>query len=49
MPISEIVSHAVARAVALARDPAAARVPTLDIFEPALIIRESTARPRPDR
>jgi DNA-binding LacI/PurR family transcriptional regulator len=45
MPIAEIVNHAVARAVALARDPAAARKPSLDIFPPELIIRESTARP----
>ena len=45
MPIAEIVSHAVARAVALARDPGAVREPSLDVFKPALIVRDSTARP----
>ena len=44
MPIAEIVSHAVSRAVTLARDPAATRVPSLDIFAPELIVRESTAK-----
>jgi DNA-binding LacI/PurR family transcriptional regulator len=46
MPISEIVSHAVGRAVALARDPQAVREPSLDVFKPPLIIRDSTAAPR---
>jgi DNA-binding LacI/PurR family transcriptional regulator len=45
MPITEIVSHAVARAVAMARNPGALREPSLDVFEPALIVRDSTARP----
>jgi DNA-binding LacI/PurR family transcriptional regulator len=45
MPISEIVGHAVARAVNLARDPEAARMPSLDIFKPTLIVRDSTAPP----
>jgi DNA-binding LacI/PurR family transcriptional regulator len=45
MPIAEIVNHAVTRAVTLARDPAAVREPSLDIFPPELIIRESTTRP----
>lgn len=45
MPISEIVSHAVARAIALARDPNAAREPSLEVFKPALIVRDSTAPP----
>jgi DNA-binding LacI/PurR family transcriptional regulator len=51
MPITEIVGHAVARAVALARDPTAVHEPSLDLFEPALITRESTAPPgrRPRR
>jgi DNA-binding LacI/PurR family transcriptional regulator len=44
-PISEIVGHAITRAVALARDPDAPREPALDVFEPALIVRESTAPP----
>jgi DNA-binding LacI/PurR family transcriptional regulator len=45
MPISEIVRHAVARAVALARDPNATREPSIEIFEPTLIVRDSTAPP----
>lgn len=45
MPITEIVGHAVARAVAMARDPAAPRDPVLDIFPPDLIVRESTTHP----
>jgi DNA-binding LacI/PurR family transcriptional regulator len=43
MPISEIVSHAVGRAVGLARDPHRVREPSLDVFKPPLIIRDSTA------
>ncbi len=49
MPISEIVGHAVARAVSLARDPDAARAPSLDVFGPTLIIRDSTAPPPSQR
>ncbi len=45
MPISEIVGHAIARAVSLAREPDAARRPSLDVFEPTLIVRDSTAPP----
>jgi DNA-binding LacI/PurR family transcriptional regulator len=45
MPIAEIVNHAVARAVTLARDPTAVREPSLEIFAPELIVRESTAHP----
>jgi DNA-binding LacI/PurR family transcriptional regulator len=45
MPITEIVRHAVARAVMLARDPDADRGPSLDVFEPTLIVRDSTAAP----
>jgi len=45
MPISEIVSHAVARAIALARDPEAVREPSLEVFKPTLIVRDSTAPP----
>jgi DNA-binding LacI/PurR family transcriptional regulator len=45
MPIAEIVSHAVARAVTLARDTTAVREPGLEIFAPELIVRESTAHP----
>jgi DNA-binding LacI/PurR family transcriptional regulator len=45
MPITEIVRHAVAKAVALARDPEAAAQPTREVFPPELILRESTAPP----
>jgi DNA-binding LacI/PurR family transcriptional regulator len=45
MPIAEIVSHAVALAIALARDPDAPRRPSLEVFKPALIVRDSTAPP----
>ncbi len=49
MPISEIVGHAVAEAVGLARDADAARGSSLTVFKPTLIIRDSTARPTADR
>ena len=49
MPISEIVNHAVALAIALARDPDASREPRLEVFKPALIVRDSTAPPPSDR
>jgi len=45
MPISEIVSHAVGHAIALARDPDAVRAPSLEVFKPTLIVRDSTAPP----
>jgi DNA-binding LacI/PurR family transcriptional regulator len=45
MPIAEIVSHAVALAVALAREPEAPRRPSLEVFKPTLIVRDSTAPP----
>ncbi len=47
MPISEIVSHAVDQAIALARDPDAERKPSLEVFKPTLIVRDSTAPRRP--
>jgi len=46
MQITEIVRHAVAKAVSLAREPDADRGPCLDVFEPALIVRDSTGKPR---
>jgi DNA-binding LacI/PurR family transcriptional regulator len=49
MPTSEIIGRAVALAIALGRDPDAAREPSLEIFKPSLIVRESTAPPAPDR
>jgi DNA-binding LacI/PurR family transcriptional regulator len=45
MPIQEIVGHAVALAIALARDPDAPREPSLEVFKPVLIVRNSTAPP----
>jgi DNA-binding LacI/PurR family transcriptional regulator len=45
MPIAEIVSHAVSRAVTMARDPGAVRSASLSIFAPELIVRESTSSP----
>jgi DNA-binding LacI/PurR family transcriptional regulator len=49
MPIAEVVSHAVSLAVALARDPDAPRQPSLEVFKPTLIVRDSTAAPAPGR
>jgi DNA-binding LacI/PurR family transcriptional regulator len=45
MPISEIVGHAVAQAVALARDGDTQRRPSRTVYEPTLIVRDSTAPP----
>jgi DNA-binding LacI/PurR family transcriptional regulator len=45
MPIAKMVSYAINLAVVLARDADAAREPSLEIFPPDLIIRESTAPP----
>jgi DNA-binding LacI/PurR family transcriptional regulator len=46
MPISEIVRHALDRAVALTREPTLRREPRLDVFQPTLIIRDSTSTVR---
>jgi DNA-binding LacI/PurR family transcriptional regulator len=48
MPISEIVGHAVAQAVALARDGDTQRRPSRTVYEPSLVVRDSTAPPRSD-
>ena len=45
MPIEEIVAAGIGRAIDLARDPLAPRGPTITVFEPGLVIRQSTARP----
>jgi DNA-binding LacI/PurR family transcriptional regulator len=45
MPIAEIVGYAVTQAVRLARAPAGPPGPALEIFKPALIVRDSTAPP----
>jgi DNA-binding LacI/PurR family transcriptional regulator len=46
MPIPEMVGTAVGLAIALARDPSVPRVPSVQVFEPKLILRDSTAPPR---
>jgi DNA-binding LacI/PurR family transcriptional regulator len=46
MPIAEIVSHAVTTAVSLAREPGGgAGGPSLAVFKPELVVRDSTAPP----
>ena len=45
MPTTKIVSYAINLAVGLARDPQARHEPSIEIFAPELIIRDSTARP----
>ena len=46
MPISEIVGHAVAQAVMLARDGEDAQPAShLTVYEPTLVVRDSTAAP----
>jgi DNA-binding LacI/PurR family transcriptional regulator len=46
MPIAEIVRESVELAIALARDPAASREPRVRVYEPTLVIRQSTAPPQ---
>ncbi len=46
MPIGEIVGEGVELAIDLGRDPAMSREPRRRVFEPALIVRQSTAPPR---
>jgi DNA-binding LacI/PurR family transcriptional regulator len=43
MPMPEIVGAGVKLAIELARDPAASREPRITVFEPTLVIRQSTA------
>ena len=45
MPIAEIVRESVELAIALARDPSASRAPRVRVYEPTLVIRQSTAPP----
>jgi DNA-binding LacI/PurR family transcriptional regulator len=45
MPIVEIVRESVKLAIELARDPTASREPRRRVFEPSLIVRDSTAPP----
>ena len=45
MPTAKLVNYAINLAVRLAQDPTATHEPSLEIFAPDLIVRESTARP----
>jgi DNA-binding LacI/PurR family transcriptional regulator len=45
MPISEIVGHAVNQAVALAREGDTRQRPSRTVYEPSLVVRDSTAAP----
>ena len=45
MPIAEIVGVGVELAIELGRDATASREPSLKVFEPTLIVRQSTAPP----
>lgn len=45
MPMAEIVAEGVKLVVELARDPSASRDPRVTVFEPSLIIRQSTTSP----
>jgi DNA-binding LacI/PurR family transcriptional regulator len=45
MPVAEIVGEAVRWAIELARDPAGSREPRVKIYEPSLVVRQSTAPP----
>jgi DNA-binding LacI/PurR family transcriptional regulator len=49
MPVAEIVTHAVAAAIALTRESSGTRRPDLKLFSPTLIVRDSTAPPAADR
>ncbi len=43
MPIAEIVGEGVRQAIEFARDPSLSREPRVTMFEPTLVVRESTA------
>jgi DNA-binding LacI/PurR family transcriptional regulator len=45
MPIVEIVRESVKLGIELARNPTASREPRRRVFEPSLIVRDSTAPP----
>jgi hypothetical protein len=45
MPITEIVGEGVALAIELGRDATASRAPRRKLFEPRLVVRQSTAPP----
>jgi hypothetical protein len=43
MPIAEIVGEGVRQAIEFARDPSLPREPRVTMFEPTLVVRQSTA------
>jgi DNA-binding LacI/PurR family transcriptional regulator len=45
MPIAEIVGESVELAIGLARDVTLSREPRVKVFEPSLVVRQSTAPP----
>jgi DNA-binding LacI/PurR family transcriptional regulator len=45
MPVEEVVGEGVELAIKLARDPNLSRAPSVTVFEPTLIVRQSTAPP----
>ena len=45
MPVEEVVGEGVELAIRLARDPSLSRAPSVTVFEPTLIVRQSTAPP----
>ena len=49
MPISEIVAEGVKLVIGLAKDLSASREPAVTVFEPSLIVRQSTAPPQARR
>ena len=46
MPITEIVGEGVRQAIEFARDPSCPREANVTLFEPTLVVRQSTAPPR---
>jgi DNA-binding LacI/PurR family transcriptional regulator len=49
MPIAEMVNEGVELAIRLAREPSASREPRIKLFEPSLVVRQSTAPPAATR
>jgi DNA-binding LacI/PurR family transcriptional regulator len=49
MPIAEMVNEGVELAIQLAREPSASREPRIKVFEPSLVVRQSTAPPAATR
>jgi hypothetical protein len=45
MPIAEIVAAGIGLAIDLARNPLLSREPAITVFEPRLVVRQSSAPP----